>query len=182
MPSDDQIIGFLGLYGESDGDSAVRAGLLVTDNRGYPQEFRVASPVRPNALQRSLYGSDLNQFMISDILAAPLLKDVQIAPSFVLANRREALTTRSPYPVLYVSDAAEFVPLPRERSLTIGLARGQADIALVQFIDDAEEELESAATVLSTAHDGHDIDPFELFDRILNVIEQLAQEDRRYRA
>ena len=182
MSVDDSLIGFLGLFGASDEGAVVRAALLVSDGRGYPQEFRIATPVRPNTIQRSLYGSRLNEFIISDILATPLLKDIKVTPTFIVANRREALTARSPYPMLYVTEAAGFVPLPRERSRSVDLPQGRADVVLVQLSDVAEAGLDDAATILEAAHNAHDVDPFEVFDRILVVIEQLAQEDRRYRA
>jgi len=40
-------------------DDVFRGGILVTDSSGKPVEFRCTSPIRPNAVQRTLYGGTL---------------------------------------------------------------------------------------------------------------------------
>ena len=40
-------------------EGVLRGGILVTDAQGKPVEFRCTSPIRPNAVQRTLYGGTL---------------------------------------------------------------------------------------------------------------------------
>ena len=51
-------LGFLGLMDFAKGD-VFRGGILIVDSNGKPVEFRCTSTVKPNALQRALYGDSL---------------------------------------------------------------------------------------------------------------------------
>ena len=37
-------------------EGILRGGILITDTKGKPVEFRCTFPIRPNAVQRTLYG------------------------------------------------------------------------------------------------------------------------------
>ena len=56
------LIGFLSLYQLSNPAEYV-ASLLVTDHIGMPKEFKSTQPVKPNALQRALYGKTLEPYI-----------------------------------------------------------------------------------------------------------------------
>jgi hypothetical protein len=49
-------------------------GLLVTDRRGLPLDFRYIEPIHPNRLQKLIYGSALKRYLLLDAIAATLLK------------------------------------------------------------------------------------------------------------
>ncbi len=49
-------------------------GLLVTDERGLPVDFRYVEPIRPSKLQRLIYGDSLKRYLIIDAIAGTLLK------------------------------------------------------------------------------------------------------------
>ena len=76
-------LGFLG-HAAFRGDEAFRGGLLVTDGNGKPMEFRSTTPVKPNALQRTLYGGSMMPHIATELMGVPLLKSVQEKPSVVL--------------------------------------------------------------------------------------------------
>jgi hypothetical protein len=76
-------------------DGVLRGGILVTDAHGKPLEFRCTSPIRPNAVQRTLYGSTLMPHIAVELVGAPLVKNVQTSPDVVLVQQEEFLTLRT---------------------------------------------------------------------------------------
>jgi len=49
-------------------------GLLVTDRRGFPLDFRYIEPIKPTRLQKLIYGSALKRYLLLDAIAGTLLK------------------------------------------------------------------------------------------------------------
>ena len=43
------------------------AGLLVVDENGFPLDFRFCKAVKPNPLQRTLYGDSLEPYLIESV-------------------------------------------------------------------------------------------------------------------
>jgi hypothetical protein len=76
-------------------DSVLRGGILVTDNHGKPVEFRCTSPIRPNAVQRTLYGDTLTPHIAVELVGKPLLQAVQSSPDVVLVQQEEFLLMRT---------------------------------------------------------------------------------------
>ena len=76
-------LGFLGHTSFRNGE-AFRGGLLITDGNGKPVEFRSTTPVKPNALQRTLYGTTMMSHIATELLGVPLLKSVEQKPSVIL--------------------------------------------------------------------------------------------------
>ena len=76
-------LGFLGYVAFRDGE-AYRGGLLITDGNGKPVEFRSTTPVKPNVLQRTLYGATMMSHIATELLGVPLLKSVEQKPSVIL--------------------------------------------------------------------------------------------------
>ena len=62
---------------------AFRGGIFVTDINTYPLEFRVTSPIRPTLLQKMLYGSTLESYIYTELVAVPLLRSIKSDPLFV---------------------------------------------------------------------------------------------------
>jgi len=76
-------LGFLGHTAFRNGE-AYRGGILITDGNGKPVEFRSTTPVKPNALQRTLYGASMMTHIATELLGVPLLKSVEQKPSVIL--------------------------------------------------------------------------------------------------
>src|SRR5712691_10914940 len=77
------LLGFLILEGTEDGQGLVGA-FMVTDERGYPLEFRATTAVRPTAVQRALYGDSLEPYVGTEIVGNRLIQNAQRQPSSVL--------------------------------------------------------------------------------------------------
>jgi hypothetical protein len=55
-------------------DDSWSGGLLITDERGLPLDFRYIEPIHPSHLQRLIYGGALRRYLILDAIAGTLLK------------------------------------------------------------------------------------------------------------
>ena len=97
-------------------DSVLRGGILVTDARGKPVEFRCTSPIRPNAVQRTLYGGTLMSHMAVVLTGKPLIRSVQASPDVVLVQQEEFLwlRTRCEKPVLIARRQGEEMQVSEE--------------------------------------------------------------------
>jgi len=84
-------IGFLAF---KEFERGYRGGLLVTDNRGKPLEFRCTSPIRPNQVQRILYGRTLIPFLAVRLIGVPLTNSVTEKPTVIVSNHDVFLDLR----------------------------------------------------------------------------------------
>ena len=86
-----------------------RGGILLTDPRGKPQDFRCTSTIKPNAIQRILYGGTLIEHMGKDLCGLPLLNALPKTPAVILADRPELLVLRptTEIPVLWIRRQSE---------------------------------------------------------------------------
>lgn len=50
-------------------------GLLVTDEKGLPLDFRYVEPIRPTKIQKLIYGGALQRYLIIEAIGSTLLKD-----------------------------------------------------------------------------------------------------------
>jgi hypothetical protein len=52
-------------------------GLMVTDGRGLPVEFRYTEPIQPTKIQQVLYGQVLSAYIKREVILETLLKNVE---------------------------------------------------------------------------------------------------------
>jgi len=97
-------------------EGVFRGGILVTDTHGKPMEFRCTSPIRPNAVQRTLYGDTLMPHIAVELVGKPLVKAVQSSPDVVLVQQEEflSLRTKCEQPVLLSRRQGEEMQLAEE--------------------------------------------------------------------
>jgi len=86
-------VAFLDVATFEDGQ-AFRGGILVTDVNTYPLEFRVTTPIRPTALQATLYGGALKEYIYVDLVSIALLRAIRSKPEFVLVTSATFLKAR----------------------------------------------------------------------------------------
>jgi hypothetical protein len=65
-----------------DGDNWA-GGLLVTDERGLPVDFRYVEPIRPSKLQKLIYGDSLTRYLKLEAIAGTLIKASKIQADWV---------------------------------------------------------------------------------------------------
>ncbi len=99
-------------------DGVLRGGILVTDAHGKPVEFRCTSPIRPNTVQRTLYGGTLMQHIAVELVGKPLVQAVQTSPDVVLVQQEEflSLRTKCEKPLLLARRQGEEIQLSEENN------------------------------------------------------------------
>ncbi len=74
------------------------AGLLVVDENGFPLDFRFCKAVKPNPLQRTLYGDSLEPYLIESV-TKELFADLNASPLTCFSNYRFPFSSENlPYP------------------------------------------------------------------------------------
>lgn len=85
-------IAFLGIYSSED---SIMGVIMVTDSETKPIEFRVTSPIKPTNFQKILYGNVLNEHILVELVALPLLNAVSEQPDLILVNDSNFLGANS---------------------------------------------------------------------------------------
>ena len=102
-------------YQQTEGGEGYHGGTLVTNSSGKPLEFRSTSIVRPNLVQRTLYGSTLLAHLAQELFAIPLVGALREKPSVVLVCDEILLDIRPRVecPVLHVRRQGETIEMPK---------------------------------------------------------------------
>ncbi|MGQ9629640.1 MAG: hypothetical protein ACUVXI_04890 [bacterium] len=72
-------------------DNAYIGGLMVTDDRGIPLEFKYTEPIRPTKIQRVLYGNVLERYIKEEVVAQNLLEHVEQKPDIMITTDDDLL-------------------------------------------------------------------------------------------
>ncbi len=67
-------------------EESIRGAVLVTDVNTTPLEFRVTSVVKPNDLQKTLYGEILDKYICIELLELPLLNALKEKPDILVVQ------------------------------------------------------------------------------------------------
>ncbi|HEX9743980.1 MAG TPA: hypothetical protein VGB30_01000 [bacterium] len=74
------------LQAKSVDDQSWSGGLLLTDERGLPMDFRYVEPIRPGKIQKLIYGEALQRYLVLDAIAASLLKAANFEAEWYFTN------------------------------------------------------------------------------------------------
>lgn len=154
--------------------------VLITDERGVPQEFRVTAPVRISQVQRMIYGASLEPHVGVDIIGRPLLGEVEAKPEILLVDKPFLVGLRDAanWPVIFLRRVGETLSVGGDlSSVTVESNRTQP-VSLEadsQYKDDIRESEELFR------HIADSIDLFEPFERIEKAVSVLQIEDERFR-
>lgn len=158
------------------GQSTYRAGLLVLDAFGKPLEFRATNALRPDKVQRILYGASLFPTIARDLCGRPLLDSLRDRPEIVLADHEAFLPLHTPQTtVVYLRSAGETLEIdtdgerdPSEEEivparfepLTARFAPGVAD----------DHRLDMRRRLRELSENINLLEPFERISRALEAI------------
>jgi hypothetical protein len=176
--ADAQLIGFVGVFPTEDGDGYLGAA-LVTDQKGYPLEFRVSSAVRPTGVQRALFGQSLAPYVESELIGGRLAKELRRRPAAVLVNRLALVEAEAGCPVYFVARASEYVHADRPEYSYRRVERGDEPAMAIALV--SERRFASHSEVLEVVEiAAARFDLVDTFDRLRTAISVLAESDRRY--
>lgn len=176
------LIGFLAFEKTAKKDGFIGA-LLVTDNRGYPLEFRATTPVRPSLVQRTLYGNQLEHYVSVELCGRHLVQQSQRKPKVILVPERSLLDIAEGVQVNVVAiwRAGQKLKVEEDKAVAAGTIKSSGSsyhpvVYTGRFVR-ADQEKE----ILSFVEECHQrFDLIEAFERMRNALELLAKEDQRF--
>ena len=177
--------GFYSLLETAKGDGYLGA-LLVTDSEGVPGEFRVTYPVKPNLVQRQLYGDSLVPHIGVELCGVPLVEALGTEIALLLVDSMDllALAERVSIPVVYVARPGESISVEGEteregeRELLYPSFEGFDPIQVVYPPSIADTRKAEVFTLLQ--HLSQRVDAAEPFDRIHVAVKELADMEKRF--
>jgi len=160
------------------------AALMVTDNRGYPLEFKASTPIRPSLVQKTLYGGQLEHFIGVELCGKTLIQQAARKTKLILVPERNLLDIADQVNVNMIAlwRAGESIKLEDElKSVSRGTIKPtsstfQPVVYEGRFIDDTNEK--EVITFLQECANRFDL--VEAFERIRSALKLLAKEDSRY--
>ena len=181
----DEYVAFFSLEPTQDHKGQIGA-MLVTDDLGMPQEFRVTYPVKPTNLQKQLYGESLMVHIGVTLCGQPLYKALQHKPELLLVSQQKFLPLVDDIEakVAHVKRSGEAIVVgeagAESSNQNIHSKSGRFQPVNIFFPHDLNEQgQEEATSVIEKYFQG--IDLLEPFDRIKSAIEALADQDERFR-
>lgn len=181
--SNSPLLGFLVLERTVKEDGFI-AALMVTDNRGYPLEFRATTPVRPSLVQKTLYGKQLEHYVGIELCGETLLRHSSRKPRMVLVPDRRLLdiADKAGVNVAAIWRAGEALrPESEDSEVTHGTIKAPGSpfqpLVYEGRFRDADSERDTIACLEDCA--GR-FDLVEVFERMRAALQLLAKEDPRY--
>ena len=178
------LLGFLVVEKTAKDDGYI-AALMVTDNRGYPLEFRATTPVRPSLVQRTLYGGQLEHYVGVELCGQTLIRQSSRKPRIVLVSDRQLLDIADEVDqdMAAIWRAGEALKVEEEDADTASRGTIKSSGSQVQplvyegrFTDpDSEKEM---IAYLEDCTGRFDL--AEAFERMRAALQLLAKEDSRY--
>ena len=167
----DILIGYLSIAELS--KDLFRGGLLLVDLKGKPQDFRCTSVIKPNAIQRALYGGTLAGHMALNLCGLPLLNALQKKPTLLVASNPDLLVLRGEIeiPMLWLRRQEAVLPSSQSSGHEYELVASDAglfDTVLASCAAGYGQDL--GAAVDGIRQIGHSIDPLEPFSRVESAL------------
>ena len=141
-------IGFLDCV-KFDKDASVRGGILVTDLKTKPIEFRVTTLITPTMFQKALYGNILDEHIYTELVAIPVISSLQRRADIIFVNNKLFMETKS-------AKELTIVRIYKKSSSSIEV--------LVDIPSDFHLEKEEIINFVKSISEGRDV--FEPFERV----------------
>ena len=177
------LIGFLTVEPTHDQTGLIGA-VLITDDKGYPLEFRCTTPVRPTPIQKILYGSLLKPYVSVELCGKRLLLEVQRKPALIVTSSSDLLAlSGDDIPIIAVVRAGEIIEteslakdVERERLVSTS---GHFQPVILMTRRDQQQGVSKVKTILNDMFRNFDL--AEPFERIRTALKALAESDPKYR-
>lgn len=149
-----------------DEGTVIRGAALVTDADTRPLEFRCTSSIKPTPLQRVLYGNTLDEYILVELISAPLMKVTRERPSLILVRNPMFLQARPflQYPVVLISkdnktalvtdtpDELETIVITSHRNFPAEASTAKQILEKLMLKRDLLEPFERVRVALAEAH------------------------------
>jgi hypothetical protein len=180
-PTPGPLLGFLTVEETGKKDGFI-AALMVTDEKGYPLEFRATTPVRPTLVQRTLYGKQLDHYVGIELCGKTLVQQAGRKPKVILVPQRRLLELADEVDpdVVAIRLAGDKLQLDKDDSNSMrGTIQppGLQPLVYEAHFASSDEGREVVALLEGCAGK---FSLMEAFDRMRAALQVLAKEDPRY--
>jgi hypothetical protein len=177
-----QKIGFYTLLKTPDQKGWLGA-LLITDDLGTPEEFRVTYPVKPTLLQSQLYGASLEPHIGVELCGKPLYQALKSRPTLLLVGDARFLSLADAVPcyVAHVNRIGDMIKIiSGDQSGSSNLLSERYEPLSVTYPPSYSSERQNeAASLLQNFFKGFDL--LEPLERIAIAVQALAKQDEKFR-
>ena len=176
------LIGFLVVEKTTAGDGYV-AALMVTDDRGYPLEFRASTPIRPTLVQKTLYGGQLEHYVGVELCGKALVQQSSRKPKILVVPKRWLLDIASHVESSTVAiwRAGEALTVEEDEiAITRGTIKAAGAYKSIVY-EGRFKYKDSEKEILAFLQDcASRFDLVEAFERVRAALQLLGKEDSRY--
>jgi hypothetical protein len=145
-------------------------GLLVVNEYGIPMEFKYSEPITPTKLQEIIYGSSLEFYLHTEIIAKGLIQKIENRPELILVQdpsllfeKNIVMITILPQTVQEKRENNEVIVNLNTKSIRITFQEGiKIDDSVVQKIVDYASKLDI-------------IEPFDRIEKALEYVCELQE-------
>jgi hypothetical protein len=141
--------------------------ILLTDARTRPMHFAFVQPVRPNKMQRILYGRTLEEHIKGDVVAQKLFGELPQQPDAVFVDTRELTCIRR---------VTKCVPVAFLSATSNGRAASEQLAAFNYDTGAAVDEREKVGAIVTALDTVDLLDPF---DRLREALKEALQAAKR---
>jgi len=154
-----------------------RAGVLVTDEKTKPLEFRITTSLNIDQLQKILYGESLKEILFKERFGIELLNALKESYDLVLIKDKSLLILREKInkPVVFIQKYDEFLPKSRLSYKIINLQEKFEPLYITVSKED-ENKLISIAKAFQEIYKYFNL--LEPFDRIEKAIEFISLQEK----
>ncbi|BDU50135.1 hypothetical protein [Haliovirga abyssi] len=154
-------------------------GILISDERGIPVEFKYTEPVKPTKVQKVLYGKSLEKFLIEEIIMANLIEKIEIEPAIyfiddkininikrllktdvVMLKKTQLKPSKEPYKYKFI----------KENEAIVQLEEGTNPIRVIILDEDIEKKDELVQKIIELSKESYIIEPFFRLEEALEMI------------
>lgn len=170
------VIGFLSLHEHE--TTEYLGSLLITNLAGIPLEFRCTQPITPDAIQRSLYGTGLLEYLGVEVCGRPLIRSAKSKPKLIFIEQPFLLSLNDyvSSPIVFIREfRGEEPPSPitlKYQYQSDVIKPRQQDHNLLQI---AQKDTIDVKTVEFITQLSHTFNFVESFDRMRQAVQNLHQ-------
>lgn len=170
-------IGYLNIIKEED---SYVGGIMISDERGIPIEFKYTEPIVPTKLQKVLYGEVLEKYLREEIIVSNLASKIENAPEFYIIDEPRNFCLRNSVkekvvmikntqlkPVKDVENNYKFI---KDTEAIIQMGEESAPLRLIISEDMVPEKDEIAKKIVEAAKDMGITEPLIRIEEALKLV------------
>lgn len=159
--------------------------VLITDDKGFPLEFKYSDPIVPTKIQQVLYGQGLEKYIKLEVITNSLMKSISNHIDYLLVEDKDLLDYKSDSPLIVRISSTSSEALENEgevekikkNEFLLQTSKSSSPVRL-QFNDEFNQEesrFDELIDILTEA--GKFIDITEPIDRVSKTIELICNQE-----